>query len=150
VNPFRLVVVVHVLLIKDNQLLLMRRCNTGREDGKYGPPGGCLDGGEELQTAAIREMKEECGVDIVPEDLTMVGVMHINDGNERIHFFFLAERWSGEISNAEPHKCDDIRWFPMDNLPVDLIPFIGQALDQYRQGIWFSGYGWNLLQNGAF
>ncbi|MFF2015143.1 NUDIX domain-containing protein [Paenibacillus sp. NPDC058177] len=140
---FQLVSVAHVFLVKDQQILLMRRSNTGHEDGRYGPPGGKLDGGEEVKMAAIREVREECGVVIQPDDLEMTGVMHIKAANERVDFFFITERWVGEIRNAEPNKCDHMCWFPMDDLPDNLIPFIGQALKDHKDGRWFSSYGWN-------
>jgi ADP-ribose pyrophosphatase YjhB (NUDIX family) len=63
-GDFRFVSVVHVFMIKNDELLLMRRWNTGHEDGKYGVPSGRLEGGEEVRSAAVREVKEECGVDI--------------------------------------------------------------------------------------
>lgn len=53
-EPFRLMSVVHVFLIRDGQILLLRRANTGHHDGDYGLPAGKLDGGEELHSAAIR------------------------------------------------------------------------------------------------
>ncbi|MFB5762056.1 NUDIX hydrolase [Paenibacillus medicaginis] len=142
-EDFRFVSVVHVFMIKNGELLLMRRWNTGHEDGKYGVPSGRLEGGEEIRSAAVREVKEECGVDIQEEDLSMVGVMHIKSEDERIDFFFVTNRWSGEITNAEPHKCDDMRWFRTDHFPDNLIPYVRMAWDQYGKRTWFSSYGWN-------
>ncbi|KHL97572.1 NUDIX hydrolase [Paenibacillus sp. IHB B 3415] len=142
-EPFRLLSVVHVFLIKDGQILLLRRLNTGHHDGDYGLPAGKLDGGEELFSAAIREVREECGAVIAPSDLEMLGAMHIRiSGNERIDFFFRAEHWSGEISNTEPDKCDDLRWFPLDDLPENVIPFVQEAWSKFRDGIWFASHGW--------
>jgi 8-oxo-dGTP diphosphatase len=139
----RLVSVVHVFLIKDNQILLLRRFNTGHEDGNYGVPAGRLEGGEEVKSAAIREVKEECNIEINPDDLEIIGVMHINSNDERVDFFFVTDCWSGEIRNSEPHKCDDLSWFSIDNLPSNFIPFVKQALDNYKNRIWFSSHGWN-------
>ncbi|WP_342481849.1 NUDIX domain-containing protein [Paenibacillus sp. FSL L8-0340] len=143
-SEFRLLSVVHVIMIRNQQLLLLRRFNTGHDDGYYALPAGRLERGEGVMAAAIREVQEECGALIAPGDLEMTGVMHIKTSHdERVDFFFIAKQWSGEISNAEPHKCDDLRWFPLDRLPANLLPVAGQALDQYRQGVWFSEHGWN-------
>lgn len=139
----RLVSVVHVFLIRGNELLLLKRFNTGHEDGDYGVPAGRLEGGEEVKSAAIREVKEECDIDINPDDLRIVGVMHIKSIAERVDFFFVTEQWSGEIRNVEPHKCTDLSWFAMDKLPLNFIPFVKQALENYKSGIWFSSHGWN-------
>lgn len=142
-EPFRLMCVVHVFMIKEGQILLLRRTNTGHHDGYYGLPAGKLDGGEELHSAAIREVREECGAVIVPADLRMLGGMHIRTSeNERMDFFFTAERWTGDIINNEPDKCDDLRWFPADTLPAEIIPFVREAWDQFKDGVWFATHGW--------
>ena len=44
-------------------------------------------------------------------------------------FFLHASEWSGEVVNAEPHKCDDLSWFEIDNLPGNTIPYIRRAID---------------------
>ncbi|WP_309242017.1 NUDIX domain-containing protein [Paenibacillus sp. S150] len=140
---FRVLSVVHTVLIKDQEIVLLRRCNTGHDDGCYGLPAGRLDGGEQLHEAAAREVYEECGITVQHQDLKRLGVMHIktNDGG-RIDFFFTAERWSGELLNAEPDKCDDIGWFSLDKLPEKLIPFVKQAVGKLRDDFWFSSHGW--------
>ena len=44
--------------------------------------------------------------------------------------------------NAEPHKCDDLSWFDIDNLPENTIPYIRRAIENYLAGVWFDSYGW--------
>ena len=139
---FKLVSAVHLFLVRDNQVLLLRRCNTGYEDGNYSVPAGHLDGGEQITSAAIREAKEECGISISSRDLEVVGVMHRKSNDERIDFFLATTKWVGEITNTEPHKCDDLSWYSVDELPENLIPYVKHALDNYRHGIWFSEFGW--------
>ncbi|MDF9839214.1 MULTISPECIES: NUDIX domain-containing protein [unclassified Paenibacillus] len=141
---FRVLSVVHIMLVQSGQVLLLRRYNTGHMDGYYGFPGGKLDGGETLQMAAIREAREETGVRIDPAHLHMLGTMHIKTaGAERIDFFFRAEEWSGEVSNIEPDKCDELSWFNMDKLPDNALPFMKDAVDTFSQGEWFMEYGWD-------
>ena len=139
---FKLLSAVHLFLIRDGEVLLLRRFNTGYEDGKYSVVAGHLDGDEEVKAAMIREAREEVGIEISPQDLQVVGVMHRKSNDERIDFFLAATSWSGEITNREPDKCDQLAWFDVDELPENVIPYVRRALDNYRRGIWFDSFGW--------
>jgi ADP-ribose pyrophosphatase YjhB (NUDIX family) len=135
---FKLILSVYLFLIKDSKVLLLRRANTGYEDGKYGLPAGHADGNETARVATAREAKEEAGVDVKPEELKLAHCMHRLQEDERVDFFFVADKWEGEPKNMEPEKCDDLSWFPLDNLPPNTIPYIKQALESYQQGIYYS------------
>ena len=63
---FRIKSAVHLLLIRGSEILLLRRHNTGYEDGNYGLIAGHLDGGKQVKDAMIREAREEAGIDIAP------------------------------------------------------------------------------------
>lgn len=139
---FKLISAVHLFLIRNHNILLLRRCNTGYEDGNYSVVAGHLDGDEEVKTAAIREAKEEIGVELAPTDIDVVGVMHRKSNDERIDFFVTATAWSGEITNCEPDKCDRLTWFEIDALPDNIIPYVRRAITNYRRGIWFDSFGW--------
>ena len=114
---FQRPVAVHLLLVKDNKVLLLRRFNTGYEDGNYSVVAGHVDSDEDLKTAMIREAKEEAGIEITPNNINFASVMHRKSDDERIDFFFIADSWEGEITNMEPQKCDDLSWFDINNLP---------------------------------
>lgn len=139
---FTMPVAVHLFLLKGNEVLLLRRYNTGYEDGKYSVPAGHMDGNEEVKHAAIREAREECGIDLAEEDLQVAGVMHRRSSDERIDFFLVASNWSGEITNTEPDKCDELIWVDMRRLPENMIPYVRQAITNYRDGKWFDSFGW--------
>lgn len=134
---------VHLFLIRRGQVLLLRRYNTGYEDGNYGVPAGHIDGGEPASLAMIREAREEAGITIKRESLRPVGVMHrITPDSERIDFFFACIDWQGEVRNTEPEKCDELAFYDLDRLPPNVIPYLRKALDNYRSGLWFDEYGW--------
>ena len=135
-------VTVHLFFFRENQILLMRRFNTGFADGQYSVPAGHLDGGETVINAAAREAQEEVGVQIEPEHIHYSSVMHRREGDERVDFFVHIQQWDGELVNAEPHKCDDIRWTNIDHLPENTIPYIRRALQNHREGIKFDEFGW--------
>jgi 8-oxo-dGTP pyrophosphatase MutT (NUDIX family) len=121
---------------------LLRRAGTGYQDGKYSVVAGHLDGGEQVRAAAIREAREEVGVDIDANQLDVVGVMHRLSDDERIDFFLATTAWNGVIRNNEPGKCDRLAWHKMDALPDDVIPYVRRALNNYRRGLWFDSFGW--------
>ncbi len=134
---------VNILLLKEDKILLIRRSNTGFFDGSYEAPAGHIDGGEPVRKAAAREAFEEVGLTIRPEDLKVVHVMHrYGEKAERIEFFLVAEKWEGEPQNNEPDKCDDVAWFPLNNLPENMVPKSKHALVQYLKGEVFSEYDW--------
>jgi 8-oxo-dGTP pyrophosphatase MutT (NUDIX family) len=134
-------VAVHVFFLRRGHVLLLRRFNTGYEDGNYSVPAGHLDGGETVVQAAIREVREEVGLTLAPGDVAVVGTMHRKSESERVDFFVVASRWSGEPSNCEPGKCDELRWAPLDALPVNTIPYVRRALENYQNGVWYEEFG---------
>lgn len=87
-EKFKIISAVHLLLIRDGKILLLRRMNTGFYDGSYSVIAGHLDGGETATSAMIREAKEESGITINSKSLKMVHVMHRKSSEERVDFFF--------------------------------------------------------------
>src|SRR3989344_3742208 len=133
----------YLVLIRGRKILLLRRFNTVFEDGNYGLPAGHLDGDETAREGGTREFKEEIGIAINPDDLAVIHAMHRKAADdERIDFFMTTSKYTGEIKNCEPHKCGDLRWFPLDNLPSNTIPYIRQAITCYQKGIFYSEFGW--------
>jgi mutator protein MutT len=131
---------VHLFFFRENQILLLRRFNTGFRDGEYSVPAGHLDGGETVMQAGIREGKEEVGVDIQESNMTFSTVMHRIEDDERVDFFVHVHKWDGEPFNAEPDKCDDVRWVEMDKLPANIVPYVKLALNNHLNGIPFTEY----------
>ncbi|MBU7314238.1 NUDIX hydrolase [Paenibacillus oleatilyticus] len=140
---FRIYSAVYLLLVRENKLLLLRRTNTGYEDGKLSLVAGKVDGNEEVKRAAAREAWEESGVRVDPADLEVVSVMHrLSDTGEWIDFFLTVKRWEGEPYNREPDKCSEMAWYPLDGLPEDMIPHVRQAVENVLAGIFYDSYGW--------
>ena len=135
-------IAVYLLFLEHNQILLLRRFNTGYEDGNYSLVAGHVEAGETVTQAAVREALEEAGVVLQPENLRMVHVMHRKSNDERVDFFVAVKAWEGEIQNREPEKCDDLAWFPYTNLPVNLIPCVRFAISNVQKGVLYSEFGW--------
>jgi 8-oxo-dGTP diphosphatase len=140
---FRAFVAVHLLLLRGEEVLLLRRANTGYEDGNYSVIAGHLDGNETASQAMVREAAEEAGIAVRPADLRFVHIMHRKEAveaDERIDLFFAATRWQGKPEIGEPEKCGELRWAALDALPTNMVPYVRVALEQVRQNRHFSEF----------
>jgi len=136
-------ITVHLLFFRNDQVLLLRRFNTGYADGMYSVPAGHLDGDEPVRAAAQREALEEIGVHINIKDVDFANVMHRkSDDSERVDFFVQVKAWNGEPFNAESDKCDELRWCDVDGLPENTIPYVRKAIQNFRDGFLFEEFGW--------
>src|SRR3989442_10544199 len=86
----------HLLLLQNNHVLLLRRQNTGYEDGNYSVIAGHIERNETARQGMAREASEEAGLIIRLQDLVLCHVMHRKAEDQRVSFFFKAERWIGE------------------------------------------------------
>ena len=140
-EKFKLHAAVYLILIKNNQILLSRRFNTGWCNGLYTLISGHVDGNESIKHAMLREADEEGGINIQEEDLNVVHTMHrISADKEYIDFFLITDKWKNEPINKEPNKCDDLSWFDLDNLPTNIIPSVKEVLKLYKQKVTFSEF----------
>ena len=117
------------------EIMLQRRCNTGYMDGKYDMAcSGHLEIGESLSMAVAREAKEELGIDIQEKDLQLVSVLHpYQEGY--INIFFSTQGFKGTPKIMEKEKCDDLRWFDINNLPANTIEKIKYVIKCMENGI---------------
>lgn len=141
---FKMPVAVHLFLIKGDKVLLLKRYNTGYEDGNYSVVAGHVDGNEDFVAAMIREAREEAGIEIDYSDMTPVQIMHRRSADEeRIDYFLAARKWDGEITNMEPHKCEELRWFDISDLPVNMVPYVRYGIEKFKEGGVFTLFGWD-------
>lgn len=140
---FKVKSATYLIPLKNNEILLSRRFNTGWMDGMYSLISGHLDGDESVHDAMIREAKEEAVIIVKKENLIPATVLHRKSPDaEYIDFFFVVEKWEGEITIGEPNKCDSLTWFSLDNLPDNILPYILEVLENYKKGLAFSASGW--------
>jgi 8-oxo-dGTP pyrophosphatase MutT (NUDIX family) len=136
-----LIPAVYIFLEKEGKFLLMRRANTGYQDGKYQTPSGHVEEKETPKEAVVREAREELGITIDPNDLEFVHVtyrMREDKTGYRVDIFFRATVWKGEASNAEPEKCDDLLWAHPDSLPENTVQLIKTVLEHRKEGSYLS------------
>lgn len=144
---YKLIPEVFLMLIKDGKILLSRRKNTGWNDGNYGLPAGHGEDRETAKEGTAREALEEIGITIGLKDLEHVVTQHRwsdDPGNPhaRVGFYFVPQKWQGEPRNMEPDKCDHLQFFPLDNLPPNVIDHVQSVIASYRKGEHYDEFGW--------
>jgi 8-oxo-dGTP diphosphatase len=139
------IVASYLILKRGEEILMLRRFNTGYRDGQYSFVAGHVDENETFTDALIREAREESGLEILPEKVKTVHIMHRKsdfDGSQRVDVFHMVEDFEVEPQNMEPDKCDDLSWFEIDDLPENIIPYIRSAIDHIKKGSFYSEHGW--------
>lgn len=124
-------VAVYVLFEKDGKFLLGQRQNTGYKDGYWAFVQGHVEEGETATHAAIREAKEEAGVEAEVEfALVCLNQVHIHYSD----YVFSCKNWAGEIENMEVDKCAELKWFAPDELPEHSIFQVKAYIRAYLNG----------------
>jgi ADP-ribose pyrophosphatase YjhB (NUDIX family) len=106
-NPVPGVVVV---IEKDGRVLLGRRAG-GFGKGKWGLPQGYIEFDEDFLTAAIREVKEETGLEVEIQSIINVVSNKLSPSLHTLAIVLLAGVVAGELC-----ACDDLEtldWFPL-------------------------------------
>ncbi|KAI4313989.1 hypothetical protein L6164_026932 [Bauhinia variegata] len=117
-------VAVVVYLLKGRSVLLGRR-RSSMGDSTFALPGGHLEFGESFEECAVREVKEETGLDIEKlELLTVTNNVHLEQPKpcHYVTIFMRAALADAEAKpqNLEPNKCDGWDWYEWENLPKPL------------------------------
>jgi 8-oxo-dGTP diphosphatase len=119
-------------LLKEGRVLLLQRSDDAAwMPGVWHVPGGRVEAGETAHGAAIREICEELGVEVEQDDLQFGGIVAYDQtSSEDVDTFqFVAYKWSGEPSIVKPHKHQDMKWFPMRDLPESITQHTQELLN---------------------
>lgn len=101
-------------IVKNKKLLLLREVGSG----KWGPPAGHSDPGETLRQTAIRETKEECGLDVNLTGVVRVSIVKASDGKNYLFAAFTAEAKDIDI-NLQKEEATEYGWFDADQIRSD-------------------------------
>lgn len=140
VGRFQVIPAAYVLLRRDDEVLLQLRQHTGYRDGYWAcAAAGHVELGESVFDAAVREAREEIGVELCTDDLVPLTAMHRTHRNddpidERVDIFFECRRWTGEPAVLEPRKNAGLRWARLDDLPDPVVPHERFVLDSLLRG----------------
>jgi 8-oxo-dGTP diphosphatase len=84
----------------------------------WNQPGGGLESGETPWQGVVREVREECGLEVVVERLA--GVYSWATKKDEIIFSFVCRVTGGTLSTSD--EADDVRYFAPDAFPPNTFP----------------------------
>lgn len=116
-----------MIIVRENQVVLVR---VSYHKGWF-LPGGGVDRGESYLAAAIREAREEAGVEVTRARLQGVYLSRFEGKIDHIAVF-VAEEFNGEPRAADPLEVEETRYFPLEDLPEDLWSGHRRRIDEYR------------------
>lgn len=144
------------------EVLLGLRQNTAYGDGLYSFPAGHIEPFEPIEVGLMREMQEE--LDMPAQHAAamehVLTVDHLKDFGRNVppsqrfrqvaEFFFLLDEANlhGQllsIKNNEPQKCAHLKFFPIDALPINILPITAHVLQLLAQPqpAKLSQFGWD-------
>ena len=139
-------IVPHLIIEKNNQILLLHRTNTRVCRGVWGTPTGGVEEGETLSKAIIREADEEIGISVknVEHACTIfyegVDFFDPSKSYRDICVFFKPIEYTGTPFNKEPAIHGDMQWFSFDHFPETILPVIKHALLCYKNNVPYSEF----------
>ena len=131
----RLVLVAAVALIDaDGRVLLSQRPEGKTLAGLWEFPGGKIEAGERPETALIRELKEELGIDVAESCLApLTFASHAYSDFHLLMPLYVCRRWKGQVQAMEGQtlkwvRAKDMRSYPMPPADLPLIPHLEELL----------------------
>ncbi len=129
-----------IIVNKDGNILIGKR--KGSHAQKYSIPGGHLDLGETFEQGAIREIKEETDLDILePKVIAITNNLETfkEEGKHYISIILLVTKYSGELKNMEPEKCEGWNWVNPKELPHPHFDASTLGVKCYLNGSFYEG-----------
>ena len=131
---------VGIMVLNENGEVLLGKRNDDKSkagselsgEGTWTMPGGKLEFGEDFETGAVREVKEETGIDVKKLKVICVN----NDKTENAHFVTIglqAEEYEGNPLAMEPEEITEWRWFNLNELPAKVFTPSSEIVENYKQ-----------------
>ena len=125
-----------VIIKSGNKILLGKRKNS-HDAGVWAVPGGHLEKFETLEDTALREVKEETGMEV--KYIETIG--HVEDFYQEDYYhyisFYIKTKWiRGEPRVLEPDKCEEWRWFKLDEIPDNAAFSLKNFINKFKDHLY--------------
>ena len=122
-------------VLDDSGRVLQRRADA---HGTWGLPGGAMELGETLEEAAVRETREETGLDVRPDELLGVytGPLHTyanGDVVQAVVVVLTAQQFGGRLT-IDGSETVGLGWFDFEDLPAPIFGPHEPMLRDLREG----------------
>lgn len=136
-----------VLILDENHRILLGKRKGAHRAGYWSCPGGWVDrSDQDIFKAVAREASEEANIELhKAEQLCWVTEDHPELEIRTITLYYLSwpKEWGGVPEVMEPDKCEEWRWFHLDELPSPLFPKLLDALEPLKEKLdvlgWLTG-----------
>ncbi|MDH5806745.1 MAG: NUDIX hydrolase [Candidatus Methanomethylicaceae archaeon] len=132
VYPDRPIVGAGILTIENGKVLLIKRGNEPNK-GLWSIPGGMVKLGESPEEAAIREFKEETGLDAIIENLLGVFNVVIKDEYGKIKYHYIVIDYLGKVIGGTLKPGSDVidaKWFNIEEInKINTSITVSKAID---------------------
>jgi 8-oxo-dGTP diphosphatase len=122
-----LVLVAAAALVRDDGRILLAQRPEGKPmAGLWEFPGGKVEGGERLETALVRELREELAIEVEETDLVpFTFASHRYDRFDLLMPLFLCRRWQGDVVGSEGQQLawvapSELRLYPAPEADIPL------------------------------
>lgn len=114
----------------DGEYLYMRKTMPDTVKGKWGVPGGKVEEGEDITAAAVRELKEEAGIEVCEHALKYLKPLYIKTSYASFGFyiFVLTLKEKPEVTLSDEH--DEYGWYTSDK--VKALPHMSGGIDPFQ------------------
>lgn len=125
-----------LILNNKGEVFLSKRSKHARNQrGCWETPGGVVNFGEKREDTIRREIKEEFGVNIeIIKELQTDDEILVKEKQHWVATMYIVKiKGNREPKIMEPHKCDTIGWFVLNNLPSPLSYITKLNMQVYRE-----------------
>jgi len=109
---------------EEKKILLVKRGNEPSK-GLWSVPGGMVELGERVREAGIREVKEECNIDVEPEEVVSVVDIILKDQDNGVKYHYVLIEYLAKYLGGEVQAQSDVMeagWFARKELDALDLP----------------------------